>query len=170
MQFRHLHLDVFWGSELAYQRMPGVIATCVGYTQGKVEKPTYNEVCSETTGHTEAIQVTYDENEVTYKELLDLFWERLGGDATRLNQAGNDFGTQYRHGIYCHTSEQLQLAQQSLQEQQTKFRGQIVTEVESATVFWPAEEYHQQYLQKGGRFGVPQSAEKGATETIRCYG
>ncbi|KAJ8609128.1 hypothetical protein CTAYLR_006075 [Chrysophaeum taylorii] len=160
----------FWGLELAYQRVPGVVETCVGYSQGTVEKPTYDEVCSATTGHTEAVMVTYDPEVVSFDALCDVFWSRLGGDAVRYHQVGNDRGPQYRHGIYTNTPEQLDVARKSLVERQKSFNRKITTEVEPVGVFWPAENYHQQYLEKGGRFNSPQSAEKGATDPIRCYG
>lgn len=160
----------FWGLELAFQRVEGVIDTCVGYAQGDVDKPTYDEVCSATTGHTEAVMVTYDPAVVSYEKLCAEFWDRLGRDAVRYHQVGNDRGPQYRHGIYPTSPEQMEVARKSLSERQKAFKETIRTEVESAAVFYPAEGYHQQYLEKGGRFGTPQSAEKGNTDPIRCYG
>eukprot|EP00894_Picocystis_sp_ML_P004896 jgi/Pico_ML_1/55413/g1101.t2 len=148
----------FWGLELAYQRKPGVLRTCVGYTQGHVERPTYRQVCSGRTGHTEAVQLTYDTRQVTYPELVDLFFDRI--DPTALNRQGNDVGTQYRTGIYYHDEEQKREAEQA----KSKIPG-AVTEVLPAAIFWPAEDYHQQYLEKGG-----QSAEKTCKDPIRCYG
>ena len=156
----------FWGLELAYQRLPGVVTTAVGYTQGEADKPTYEAVCSGGTGHTEAVRVAYDAAVVSYGELLDLFWERLGESRYLLNQVGNDRGTQYRHGLYPLDDEQMRLATQSLEAARSAADGKTVhTEIESATKFWVAEDYHQQYLQKGG-----QSAKKQAADTIRCYG
>lgn len=160
----------FWGLELAFQRAPGVIDTCVGYSQGQVEKPTYEEVCAATTGHTEAVMVTYDQTQISFEKLCALFWERLGNDAVLYHQVGNDRGPQYRHGIYPTTEEQMEVARKSLSQRQEAFSRPITTEVEEADIFYPAEPYHQQYLEKGGRFGMPQSAEKGATDPIRCYG
>ena len=160
----------FWGIELAFQRVPGTIATSVGYCQGQTEKPTYDEVCSGRSGHTEAVQLIYDPKQVSYEQLLDVFWDTLGNDATRYHQVGRDSGPQYRHGVYAHTEEQLELAKNSFKQRQAQFKKPIQTEIEPVQIYWPAEEYHQQYLQKGGRFGSPQSAEKGATDTIRCYG
>lgn len=157
-------LGCFWGGELAYQRMPGVISTHVGYTQGKKENPTYEEVCTGTTGHTEAIRVIYDPNVVSYKSLVQLGLDRLGGDIYKLNQVGNDRGTQYRHGIYYHNEEQKKVAEELL-NQLSDDTKEVFTEVKEAKVFYMAEDYHQQYLLKGG-----QSAKKGASETIRCYG
>lgn len=151
--------------------MPGVVATCSGYVQGRVDQPTYEEVSRGTTGHTEAIQVLFDPGVVSYSKLCELFWDRLGDDAMKPNQVGNDYGPQYRSGIYALDAKQLDAARASLLSRQEALARPIATEVEMQQgVFWPAEEYHQQYLSKGGRFGKPQSAEKGATDTIRCYG
>jgi peptide-methionine (S)-S-oxide reductase len=159
----------FWGLELAYQRVPGVLYTAVGYTQGPEESPTYGQVCSGTTGHTEAVSVYYDPNEVSYETLLDTFFCRV--NPLTVNGQGNDFGTQYRTGVYYHSEEQRAIAEARFAKEQDKYKGRkIATELKSATPFWPAEKYHQQYLEKGGRFGTPQSAAKGATDTIRCYG
>lgn len=153
----------FWGLELAYQRLPGVIGTCVGYCKGSIEKPTYKEVCSGRTGHTEAVLVSYDPKEISYEQLLEVLFSRI--DPTLLNQVGNDRGTQYRTGVYAHDGSQLKIATQFFKDAKPKYRAPIVVECEDAAVFWPAEEYHQQYLEKGG-----QNAAKGATQTIRCYG
>ena len=154
----------FWGLELAFQREVGVITTEVGYTQGSKETPTYEEVCSGTTGHTEAVRLRYDPEVVSYDRLCELFWERLGDNRFLLNQVGNDRGTQYRHGIYTHDAAQATAAAASLEA--VNADGKTVhTELEPAEKWWPAEEYHMQYLQKGG-----QSARKEAAETIRCYG
>ena len=156
----------FWGIELAYQRLPGVLATKVGYANGQTDDPSYEQVCSGTTGHTEAVQVTYDPDVVSFSDLCDLLWDRLGENRFALNQVGNDRGTQYRHGIYFHSDDAAAVAKASFEREQAKHPGRpIVTEVLPLTVFYDAEEYHQQYLQKGG-----QSAKKQATETIRCYG
>jgi len=157
----------FWGIELAYQRLPGVLATEVGYAQGQLEEPDYKTVCSGSTGHTEAVRVLFEPSIVSYCEVCDLFWERLGESRYLLNQVGNDRGTQYRHGLYPHNEEQMAIAKASLEAAQAAAgAGETVhTEIEMADVFWRAEEYHQQYLQKGG-----QSARKEAIETIRCYG
>lgn len=170
MQLATFAAGCFWGVELAFQRQPGVIRTCVGYAQGELEKPSYEDVCAATTGHTEAIRVVYDPSVVSFEELLSTFWERVGQNATTLNQAGNDRGPQYRSGIYYHTEEQRLSAQRSVEELRAKLDMPIVTEVEAAAPFWLAEDHHQQYLEKGGRGGNPQSAEKGCTDTIGCYG
>lgn len=151
--------------ELAYQRMPGVVSTHVGYTQGHKLNPTYEEVCTGATGHTEAIRVVYDPEAVSYETLVQLGIDRLGDNVYKLNQVGNDRGTQYRHGIYYHTREQKEVALDMLEKIHVHDNKQVMTEVKKAKEFYMAEEYHQQYLMKGG-----QSAKKGAGETIRCYG
>ena len=163
----------FWGLELEMQRAPGVLVTAAGYTQGHAKLPSYAEVCRETTGHTEAVLVLYDRNVVSYATLADLFFDRVG-DPTRLNRVGNDRGEQYRTGLYHHSSDQEVEARAAFEREAKTWRSsgrEVVTEVEPAAVFWPAEEVHQRFLEKGnGRSGMPQSAEKGATELIRCYG
>jgi len=158
----------FWGTEIHFQRVPGVIATCVGYTQGKNRKPTYNEVCSGSTGHTEGIQVIFDPKACNYATLCETLFKTI--DASLLNQVGNDRGTQYRHGIYPHSDEQMKIATACVAAEQKKYRKPIVTEVKKTQIFWPAEQYHQQYLEKGGRFGEGQSTEKGCSDRVRCYG
>lgn len=156
----------FWGTELHYQRIPGVIATCVGYTQGSTERPNYEQVCGGATGHTEATQLIYDPDVCSYESLC----EKLLGtipDLTALNRVGNDRGTQYRHGIYTHTEKQAAAAATVVARMQASYGESrlIATEVKPASLFWPAEGYHQQYLVKGG-----QSGEKNAPEDVRCYG
>lgn len=158
----------FWGLELAFQRVPGVVGTSVGYTQGQQEKPAYGEVCSGRTGHTEAVQVYYKSSQISFEELCKVFFGRI--DPTQKDGQGGDWGTQYRTGVYFHAEEQEEVARAVMQREQGKYTRPIVTECQKAQVYWPAELYHQQYLAKGGRFGQPQSAEKGATDTIRCYG
>lgn len=153
----------FWGVELAFQRMAGVLNTQVGYTNGQLPEPTYRAVCSGTTGHAEAIEIQYNPSEISYDELLSKFWSIH--DPTTLNRQKNDVGTQYRSGIYFHSDEQKQQALASKDAQQKKLSAQIVTEIEPAATFYRAEEYHQQYLEKGG-----QCAATGCTDRIRCYG
>lgn len=142
--------------------------TEVGYSQGIVDNPSYNDVCSETTKHSEVVRVQYDPKECSYGSLLDVFWSRH--DPTTLNRQGNDVGTQYRSGIYYYTPEQEKEALESLERQQKLLNRKIVTEILPAKKFYRAEEYHQQYLAKGGRFGFRQSTEKGCNDPIRCYG
>lgn len=153
-------LGCFWGGELAYMREKGVVGTKVGYTQGHVLNPSYNDVCGGDTGHTEAQQVIYDPEIVSFERLVKLAIERLGDSVYLLDQVGNDFGSQYRHGIYYHSDEQKVVAEKILEGMDG-----YKTEVKPATIFYGAEDYHQQYLLKGG-----QSAKKGITSNIRCYG
>lgn len=155
----------FWGLELAFQRVPGVEYTTVGYTHGPQLEPTYNQVCSGTTGHTEAVIVLYDPNECSYQTLLDTFFGRV--NPLTVNGQGNDRGTQYRTGVYTHSEEQKELAEKQFEALKAgPYKGKkIATECMDAAPFWPAEKYHQQYLEKGG-----QSAAKECTQTIRCYG
>lgn len=160
----------FWGTELHFQRFPGVITTCVGYTQGKDDRPTYKEVTTGRSGHTESVMVLYDPSECSYVALCEKLLSTI--NPTLLNQVGSDYGTQYRHGIYPHTPKQMEVAKACIAKVQAGLPAgkRCQTEVAEAKVFWPAEEYHQQYLQKGGRFGSPQSAAKGESAAVRCYG
>lgn len=154
----------FWGLELFYQRIPGVEYTGVGYTQGPELEPTYRQVCSGNTGHTEAVIVLYDPNECTYERLVDAYFERV--NPLTVNGQGNDYGTQYRTGVYYHNNEQKVIAEARFAKEQEKIGARkIASECLPAMPFWPAEKYHQQYLEKGN-----QSAEKNCQDTIRCYG
>lgn len=167
-QFAQFGAGCFWGVELVFQRVPGVTKTEVGYTQGLVHNPTYEDVCSGTSNHSEVVRIQYDPKNCSYESLLDVFWARH--DPTTLNRQGNDVGTQYRSGIYYYTPEQEKAAKESLEQQQKQLNRKIVTEILPAKKFYRAEEYHQQYLEKGGRFGFKQSAAKGCNDPIRCYG
>ena len=158
----------FWGTELHFQRIPGVIATCVGYTQGTEERPTYAQVSSGKSGHTEGIQLIFDPKHCSYATLCDKLLALV--DPTVQNRVGGDSGTQYRHGIYPHGAAQMEVARERVGGLQRRLSRKILTELKPAAIFWPAEEYHQRYLEKGGRFGRPQSADKGAEEEVRCYG
>ncbi|XP_042503460.1 peptide methionine sulfoxide reductase A1-like [Macadamia integrifolia] len=168
LQFAQFGAGCFWGVELAFQRVPGVSKTEVGYSQGHLHNPTYSDVCTGSTNHSEVVRVQYDPKLCSYETLLDVFWARH--DPTTLNRQGNDVGTQYRSGIYYYTPEQEKAARESMEKQQKLLNRSIVTEILPAKKFYRAEEYHQQYLQKGGRFGFKQSAEKGCNDPIRCYG
>jgi len=154
-------LGCFWGAELEFMRVPGVVGTAVGYTQGTVADPTYEQVCSGSTGHTEAVAVTFDPAVVSYHDLVHLALDRLGENKYLINQVGNDKGTQYRHGVYYHTPEQKAVAEAVL----AHYGEDCVTECLPATAWYAAEDHHQQYLLKGG-----QSARKGDSTAIRCYG
>jgi peptide-methionine (S)-S-oxide reductase len=143
-------LGCFWGAERKFWEMPGVIVTAVGYAGGPTPNPTYEEVCSGMTGHTEAVLVVFDPKTVSYEQLLKTFWE--SHDPTQGMRQGNDVGTQYRSGIYYHSDEQRRAAEASkaAYEAALKARGMpaITTEIEPAPKFYFAEGYHQQYLVK----------------------
>ncbi|CAH9113020.1 unnamed protein product [Cuscuta europaea] len=166
--FAQFGAGCFWGVELAFQRVPGVTKTEVGYSQGIRDNPTYEDVCTGSTKHSEVVRIQYDPKECSYENLLDAFWAKH--DPTTLNRQGGDVGTQYRSGIYFYTPEQEKAAIESKEKQQKILNRQIVTEILPAKKFYRAEEYHQQYLAKGGRFGSKQSTDKGCTDPIRCYG
>ncbi len=140
----------FWHVEEAFRQVKGVVATRVGYMGGTKENPTYEDVCSHTTGHAEVAEVTYDPGQVSYAELLRVFWDCH--DPTQLNRQGPDVGSNYRSGIFYHTPEQEAQARESLEQEERsgRHRRPIVTEITPATTFWVAEEYHQQYLAKRG--------------------
>ena len=138
----------FWGVEAAFRNVPGVLGTQVGYTGGTAERPSYEEVCTGRTGHAEAVEVEFDPARVSYDQLLDVFWHEH--DPTQKNRQGPDRGTQYRTAIFFGSPEQENAARASREREQTRHRKEIVTEITPATEFWPAEEYHQQYLQKRG--------------------
>ncbi|HET7856614.1 MAG TPA: peptide-methionine (S)-S-oxide reductase MsrA [Gaiellaceae bacterium] len=139
----------FWGVEAAFRQLDGVTATRVGYSGGHTENPTYEDVCSHTTGHAEVVEVTYDPERVSYDQLLDTFWAKH--DPTQLNRQGWDIGDQYRSAIFFHDEEQREAALRSKAQEQSRYRKPIVTEVEPAQTFYGAEDYHQQYLEKRGR-------------------
>jgi peptide-methionine (S)-S-oxide reductase len=140
----------FWGVEAAFREIPGVVSTQVGYAGGRKEHPTYQEVCSDTTGHAEVVEVTFDPAQVSYDELLSVFWKCH--DPTQFNRQGPDFGSQYRSAIFFHTPEQEHsaLASREKEDLSGRHRRQVVTEITPASTFWRAEEYHQQYLGKRG--------------------
>lgn len=139
----------FWGVEDAFMKTKGVKSTKVGYTGGSLTNPTYEDVCTDRTGHAEAIQIKYDPKEISYKELLELFWSIH--NPTTKNRQGPDIGTQYRSSIFYHTSEQEKIANEVKQDlDDSKFQNKIVTEIIAASTFYPAEEYHQKYYQKMG--------------------
>jgi peptide-methionine (S)-S-oxide reductase len=140
----------FWGVEAAFRQIPGVVATSVGYAGGTLENPTYRDVCSHKTGHAEVVQVEYDPARVSYQDLLQVFWENH--DPTQLNRQGPDIGDQYRSVIFYNSAEQEKAAAASKEELQhsSKYRRPIVTLILPAPTFYPAEEYHQQYLEKRG--------------------
>lgn len=140
----------FWGVEATFRQIPGVLATRVGYGGGTTDNPTYEDVCTDRTGHAEVVEVTYDPTRVAYDELLRVFWD--SHDPTTRNRQGPDVGTQYRSVIFVTTPAQRAAALASREARQAsgRHRNQIVTEIEAAPVFHPAEDYHQRYLEKRG--------------------
>ncbi|MGM0370220.1 MAG: peptide-methionine (S)-S-oxide reductase MsrA [Bacillota bacterium] len=138
----------FWGVEADFKKVDGVVDTTVGYTGGETANPSYEEVCTGETGHAEAVKVNYDSQQVSYLDLLDVFWNNH--NPTTLNREGVDIGSQYRSAIFYTTPKQQQLAQQSKQElnDSGEYEQPIVTEIVAATDFYKAEEYHQDYLDK----------------------
>jgi peptide-methionine (S)-S-oxide reductase len=140
----------FWGVEDAFRHRKGVTNTAVGYTGGTTKSPTYKEVCTDRTGHAEAVEVEYDPQQVSYEQLLDLFWQMH--DPTTLNRQGPDVGTQYRSAIFYQDAQQEAAARASKAalEKSGRFKRPIVTEIGPAPEFYRAEEYHQQYLEKQG--------------------
>src|SRR3954471_5284201 len=139
----------FWGVEAAFRATPGVLRTTVGYTGGEVDDPTYEQVCSGRTGHAEAVKVDYDPTLVSYDQLLATFWD--SHNPTTRNRQGWDVGSQYRSAIFTHDGEQQRAAVASRDEYQRGLKRQIVTEIVPVASFWPAEDYHQQYLEKRGQ-------------------
>jgi peptide-methionine (S)-S-oxide reductase len=136
----------FWQVEAAFREVDGVIDTAVGYEGGHVDNPTYEQVCTGTTGHVEVCQVTFDPSKVSYEDLVSKYFEIH--DPTQLNRQGPDVGSQYRSVIFAHSDEQAKSARGVIERAQGRFRDPIVTEVEPAQPFWRAEEYHQCYLDK----------------------
>ena len=139
----------FWGVEAAFRQLDGVTRTRVGYSGGTLENPTYEDVCSHTTGHAEVVEVTYDPEQVSYEQLLDVFWHKH--DPTQLNRQGWDIGDNYRSVVFFHDDEQRDAATHSKEREQANWRAPIVTQIEPAQSFYEAEDYHQQYLEKRGR-------------------
>jgi peptide-methionine (S)-S-oxide reductase len=139
----------FWGVEAAFRQVDGMTATRVGYSGGTLENPSYEDVCSHTTGHAEVVEVRYDPDRVSYDELLRVFWRKH--DPTQLNRQGWDVGDQYRSVIFVHDGEQREAALRSKTDEQVNRNAPIVTQVEPAQTFYEAEDYHQQYLEKRGR-------------------
>ncbi|MDX2084789.1 MAG: peptide-methionine (S)-S-oxide reductase MsrA [Candidatus Melainabacteria bacterium] len=140
----------FWGVEDIFMKIPGVASTSVGYTGGQTDYPTYEQVCTGKTGHAEAVQLIYDPARVTYEALLDIFWRMH--DPTTPNRQGPDIGSQYRSAIFYHSAEQAAQANASLQAMNAsgRFPRPIVTQIQPAVRFYPAEDYHQQYFAKRG--------------------
>ncbi len=140
----------FWGVEATFRKLAGVRSAVVGYSGGSFENPTYEDVCSGKTGHAEVVQLEYDPPEVSYEDLLDVFWNCH--DPTTVNRQGPDIGTQYRSAIFFHDADQESAAITSKEKLQSsgRYPSPIVTEITAAEAFYPAEDYHQRYLEKRG--------------------
>ncbi|HEX3985282.1 MAG TPA: peptide-methionine (S)-S-oxide reductase MsrA [Acidobacteriaceae bacterium] len=140
----------FWGVEAQFQQLPGVTSTAVGYEGGALDNPTYQQVCTDRTGHAEAVEIEYDPARISFEQLLDAFFSLH--DPTQLNRQGPDWGTQYRSAVFFHTPEQEAIARATIERlnAEKKFSKPIVTQVVPAETFWRAEEYHQKYLEKRG--------------------
>ena len=140
----------FWGVEAAFRKIEGVVSTTVGYSGGSSKNPTYKDVCSGRTGHTEVVQVEYDPSKTSYEELLKVFWGVH--DPTQINRQGPDVGTQYRSAIFFYTAEQEAAAKAAKAhlEKSGRYRKPIATEIIPASEFYMAEQYHQQYFEKHG--------------------
>jgi len=139
----------FWGVQFYFDQVPGVKETMVGYTGGHTEKPSYEDVCSHTTGHAEAVKIIFDPAEVTYETLLKQFFKMH--DPTQLNRQGPDVGDSYRTAIFYNTEVQKEQAEKVKKESASNFSEPIVTEITEATEFWPAEDYHQKFAERTGR-------------------
>ena len=141
----------FWGVEVTFRNVDGVVDAKVGYTGGHTDNPTYKEVCTDSTGHAEAVEVVYDPARVSYEKLLEVFWQ--SHDPTQVNRQGPDHGSQYRTAVFYHSPEQKQAAERSKAnlDASGKLPRPVATEITPASTFWPAEEYHQRYLEKRGQ-------------------
>jgi peptide-methionine (S)-S-oxide reductase len=138
----------FWGVEQFFREVPGVSEAVSGYSGGKVDNPNYRQVCSGATNHAEVVEVTFDPAKVRYATLVDLFFKMH--NPTTLNRQGPDVGTQYRSAIFTHSPEQERVAKERLEAARGRYKQPIVTVVEPAQTFWPAEDYHQRYFEKNG--------------------
>ena len=145
----------FWGVEAAFAKVPGVVSTRVGYTGGHQPNPSYDDVCAGQTGHAETVELSFDPKVVSYEQLIGLLFAIH--DPTQLNRQGPDMGSQYRSAIFVHSDEQRSIAERTVERLVAAgaFRRPIVTRIEAAKTFWPAEDYHQRYLEKRGRLRAP---------------
>lgn len=143
----------FWGVQDAFETLPGVVNTAVGYIGGRTEAPTYKDVCNGNTNHAEALEIEFDETKINYRELVNFFFKLH--DPTTLNRQGPDVGSQYRSAIFFHSPEQEQAAKETIEtlKRTGAFNRPIVTQITPAPTFWPAEEYHQHYFKKQGISG-----------------
>ena len=138
----------FWQVEVEFRNTPGVLDAIVGYMGGDLENPTYEQVCTDRTGHAEVVEVKFDPDEISYDDLLEVFW-RLH-DPTQVNRQGPDVGRQYRSAIFVYDDEQRAAAEASRERAQARYSKPIATTIEPASTFWEAEDYHQRYLEKRG--------------------
>jgi peptide-methionine (S)-S-oxide reductase len=138
----------FWGVEAAFRQLPGVLDAVSGYIGGHSDQPTYRDVCGHKTGHAEAVEVTFDPARISYDQLLSAFWQIH--DPTQLNRQGPDVGDQYRSAIFTYSPEQQRAAIASRDREQANHKRPIVTQIETAPTFWPAEDYHQRYFERNG--------------------
>jgi peptide-methionine (S)-S-oxide reductase len=152
-EFATFGAGCFWGVEASFRKVAGVVDTAVGYMGGTLKNPTYEQVCSHTSGHAEVVQVEYDPKKVSYEKLLEVFW--MIHDPTQRDRQGSDVGQQYRSVIFFHTDGQKKAAERSKEalQKSRKVLGPIATAIEPAAEFWRAEEYHQRYLEKRGGGG-----------------
>ncbi len=141
----------FWGVEVTFRNVEGVVDAKVGYTGGTTDNPTYQQVCNDGTGHAEAVEVVFDPEHVSFDELLEVFWQNH--DPTQVNRQGPDYGSQYRSAIFFHSPQQDETARRSKEalDASGRLSRPVATEITPATTFWPAEEYHQRYLEKRGQ-------------------
>jgi peptide-methionine (S)-S-oxide reductase len=153
----------FWQVEADFRRVEGVTRTTAGYTGGNLDRPSYEDVCTDRTGHAEAVEVEFDPQTVPYEQLLEVFWS--GHDPTQLNRQGPDIGTQYRSAIFVHDEEQERAAQASRERARERFDRRVVTEIVPAATFWPAEDYHQRYLEKRGLASCTLTLQEAETAT-----
>ncbi len=154
----------FWGVEADFRKLEGVTNTAVGYMGGKLDRPTYEDVCSDRTGHAEVVEVEFDPDQIKYERLLEVFWK--GHDPTQLNRQGPDRGTQYRSAIFFHNPEQELAAKESKEQEQANHRKAVVTEITPAATFWVAEDYHQRYLEKRGLASCTIRLQEAGTSSI----
>ena len=141
----------FWGVQATFDKSEGVEKTTVGYIGGQTKNPTYEQVCTDKTGHAEAVEIIFDPEKITYEQLLETFW--MAHDPAQKNRQGPDIGTQYRSAIFYHNEEQRQIAERSKEQKEKDLGVKVQTEITPAAEFYPAEEYHQKYLEKQGHVG-----------------
>lgn len=142
----------FWHVQEAFEKVEGIVKTTAGYSGGRMKNPTYEDVCSGETGHAEAVQVEFNPKKVSYRKLLEVFWQIH--DPTQLNRQGHDVGEQYRSVIFCHNAKQKKMAEESRKAEQKKYSNLITTQILPAPEFYPAEEYHQHYYRKHKILGL----------------